>query len=254
MPGLQVKMLQSLFLSALALFIVSCEDPKASDKLKGRTGSQNSVGENSNSSNSDIPQETATQEEAVIQAADCAETTFTPINEGTPATTRGLNYQQKGSVCDGGLALIGAGVRQRLGDRYVLAAYSKTKTCAPNNLINTNEPKYLRLDILANSGANLVSGAIEDALNANLPADADADLLAKIDKVVEAFTIDFETGMVVEMFYQPGNGNIFRMEGKDDQLVDGYDVTKVLWSSFFSDNACCENAKTEILDYCDSNN
>lgn len=252
----------------VSLALLSCTDKKAGSDFSGKT--ESGVAEKSTSpvvseddtldaeatvetKDPEAPLDTPMPGETPSKKEPCSKATVTQLSGGTPNTVRNINFAQKVEVCGEKLSLIGSGIRQRAGDRYVLTAYAKTKTCDPMALINNDEPKYLKIDVLRDTSADLVSEAIGEALLANLPANTDAALRAQIDEVVAAFTLDFTVGLKVDMVHHADFGNSFRMDGKPEKVIPGKEVAKVLWSSFFSDNTCCASAKTEILAYCAQN-
>lgn len=249
----------------LAFVFTGCTDKKAGQGFSGKNESAeaNKTGGNPDAAGATVEQTSPDQQTtpnpeaepqpAASKTGPCAKATVAQVAGGTPVTVRNVASQQKAELCGEKLSLIGSGVRVRAGDRYVLTAYSKTKTCDPQALINTDEPKYLKIDVIRDTSADLVSEAIGEALLANLPPNTDAALRAKIDSVIAAFTIDFTVGLKVDMVYHPDIGNSFRMDGKPEQIIAGKEVAKILWSSFFGDATCCATTKTEILTYCAQN-
>ena len=181
----------------------------------------------------------------------CSSMKAAPSGSASSESSRGTSHPNKMNVCGTPVNLIGTGVRKRLGDRYILSAYSATKTCNFPKLIKANETKYMSIDVTRNTSANLVKSSIEDALADNMPEDADTKLKAQIEQTVEAFNVPFETGQKVEIFYTPEKGNVFRRPGAKDITIPGKEVMNIFWSAYFGDNSCCSNIKAEMTQGCE---
>ncbi|MBN2495710.1 MAG: chalcone isomerase family protein [Deltaproteobacteria bacterium] len=164
----------------------------------------------------------------------------------------GKRYPVQANVEGKTFKLIGAGLREKwFFDVYVMAAYSASGSCKTLDIIQRDEPKYLRLDMLRDVSAEKMASTISESFGEHMPKNA-SDKLKKQRKTFESyFKEECSEGTVLEFVYLPGTGTIMRQNGKRlGPPLDGFDFAKVLWDIYFGADTCCEDLKEGILKTC----
>lgn len=148
--------------------------------------------------------------------------------------------------------LIGAGLREKWWvDVYALGAYSESRSCKISDIINKDEPKYLRMEMLRDVDAEKMSSAISESFSENMPKNASAKLKQQRRQFASYFKTECKEGMRLEFIYLPGTGTICKMNGKRmGPPLDGVEFHRVFWSIYFSKNTCCEDLQEDILKTC----
>lgn len=164
-------------------------------------------------------------------------------------TVEGHSYEPNVTVGGQGVKLIGAGVRQKwFSDVYVMAAYTASGKREPSVMINADEPKYLRLDMLRDVAAEKMATTIGESFDKHMPADASPELKDQRAQFESYFKEDCTKGTVLEFIYVPGTGTIFKQNGKQlGAPLAGQAFSKVLWDIYFGELTCCIALKESIL-------
>jgi hypothetical protein len=150
------------------------------------------------------------------------------------------------------LHLVGAGLREKwFFNVYTLAAYSETKTCNPSALINTDEVKYLRMDMLRDVSAEKMADTIGESFGEHMPKNASAELKKQRKTFESYFKDECKEKTVLEFLYLPGTGVIMSQNKKKlGPPLAGKAFMQVLWDIYFGKDTCCDDLKEEILKSC----
>ena len=167
-------------------------------------------------------------------------------------TLEGKDYEASITVAGRQLKLIGAGLREVYGfNVYTLGAYSEDGDCEEKNIVESEQVKYLRLDILRNIDAEKVARRIAEAFAENMPQDASMTLQKQRDQSFSYFNGRCLKGTVFEFIYIPGKGTIFKQNGKAiGPIIPGKDYHTVFWNVYFGPNTCCSDLKDQLLVEC----
>jgi hypothetical protein len=150
------------------------------------------------------------------------------------------------------LKFIGAGLREKwMFDVYAFGAYTESGKCDAKSLINTDEVKYIRLEMLRDVGAEKMANTIGDSFDKNMPAGATAELKGQRKTFQSYFKDEAKEGQKLEFIYVPGTGMTLKQNGKVmGPPLPGADFAKVFWSIYFSDNCADEDLKEQVLEMC----
>jgi len=167
-------------------------------------------------------------------------------------TVEGNSYPKTVTIEGKQLKLIGAGLREKYWfDVYTMGAYSESGKCATSAIINTDEVKYLRLDMLRDVEAEKMVSSIDESFGNNMPKNASAELKKQRKTFASYFKTECKEKTVIEFTYVPGTGVIMKQNGKKlGPPLTGQAFMKVFWSLYFSKNTCCDDLKEQILKHC----
>jgi hypothetical protein len=167
-------------------------------------------------------------------------------------TVEGNTYDEAITLKGQQLKLIGAGLREIYGlNVYTLGAYSQTGGCNAKEIVEKEEIKYIRLDILRNIDSEKVARRIDEAFGESMPPNASAALLKQRDQSFSYFKGRCTKGTVFEFIYIPGTGTIFKQNGKIiGPTIAGKEYHTVFWNVYFGPNTCCAELKDELLVKC----
>lgn len=167
-------------------------------------------------------------------------------------TVEGNAYEETLTIKGHRLKLIGAGLREVYGlNVYTLGAYSESGGCESKQVVESEEVKYLRLDIIRNIDSDKVVARINEAFGESMPANPSPKLLKQRDQSFSYFKGRCLRGTVFEFIYLPGTGTIFKQNGKTmGPTIPGKEFHTVFWNVYFGPNTCCEELKAELLLKC----
>ncbi len=169
-----------------------------------------------------------------------------------PVTVSGHTYAVTLPSGQTTLKLIGAGLRKKwFVDVYVLAAYTESGRCSPQTIIDAEEPKYLRIDMLRDVSAEKMASTIGEAFAAHMPADARPELKAQRDAFLASLREKLTTGTALDFTYVPGQGTVVRQNGRQlGETLVGPAFAHVLWDIYLGPESCCKGTKEQILRSC----
>ena len=167
-------------------------------------------------------------------------------------TVEGKAFAARVTVEGKDLKLLGAGLREKwFFNVYAMGAYSESGNCDPKAIIDADEVKYLRLEMLRDVGAEKMSTTIGESFKKAMPKDASADLSTQRTTFMSYFKDECTKGTVIEFTYVPGIGTMLKQNGKTlGAPLAGPDFAKVLWRIYFAEDTCCESLKDGILATC----
>jgi hypothetical protein len=167
-------------------------------------------------------------------------------------TVEGNNYPSTLSIEGKDLKLIGAGLREKwFFDVYSMGAYSETGSCDTEAIIQNDEVKYLRLDMLRDVSAEKMSNTIGESFEEHMPKNASAELKAQHKTFMGYFKDECKKKTVIEFTYVPGTGTHLKQNGKEmGPVLAGADFARVLWDIYFGEDTCCSGLKDDILESC----
>ncbi|MDA8140516.1 MAG: chalcone isomerase family protein [Desulfobacteraceae bacterium] len=167
-------------------------------------------------------------------------------------TVEGNSYEDSVTIKGHELKLIGAGLREIYGfNVYTLGAYSETGGCEDQEIIDKEEVKYLRLNILRNIDSEKVVRRINEAFNDSLPPNVSPNLLKHRDQSFSYFKGRCLKGTVFEFIYIPGTGTIFKQNGKImGPTIPGKEYHTAFWNVYFGKKTCCSELKDQLLVKC----
>jgi hypothetical protein len=165
---------------------------------------------------------------------------------------KGHDYPPSAAIEGHELHLLGAGVRNKwMFDVYVLAAYTESGSCKPADIINRDEAKYLRLDMLRDVSADKMASTIGESFAEHMPKDASPELRAQHKAFLAYFKDELTKGTVLEFLYIPGSGTHIKQNGKKlGDTLSGPEFARVLWDIYFGADTCCGKLKGQVLDGC----
>ena len=174
------------------------------------------------------------------------------IAAAQPLTVEGRSYDDSIVVAGKTLHRLGAGVREKwLFNVYVMAAYSESSRCDAAAIINADEVKYLRIDVLRDVPADRMAAAIGGAIGEHMPRDASAELTGQRRAFESYFKDRCANGTTIEFTYVPGSGTSVTQAGRPlGPPLAGRAFMTVLWDAYFGANSCCAALKTQILKGC----
>jgi hypothetical protein len=166
-----------------------------------------------------------------------------------PLTIEGKTYENPVTVEGHSFKLVGGGIREKwFFNVYALAAYSESGTCSAAALVNNDEPKYLRLDMLRNVSAEKMSSTIGGSFDEHMPKESSPELRAQRATFQGYFKEECSKGSVLEFVYLPGTGTILRQNGKQlGAPIPGPMFAHVLWDIYFGEETCCAPLKKAVL-------
>ena len=164
-------------------------------------------------------------------------------------TVEGKSYAPTTTIEGQTLKLVGAGLRQKwFVDVYVLAAYSASGAVDPATLVDADEPKYLRIDMLRNVSAEKMASTIGGSFEEHMPKNPSPELKAQRAAFQNYFKDECTKGSVLEFIYVPGTGTILKQNGKQlGAPLAGKSFARVLWDIYFGTDTCCESLKKGVL-------
>jgi hypothetical protein len=167
-------------------------------------------------------------------------------------TVEGKNYPATVTIEGKTLKLVGAGLRKKwLVQVYAMGAYSESGKCDPKALVNTDEAKYMRLDMLRDVSAEKMANTIGDSFDEHMPKNASAQLKQQNVTFRSYFKDECTEGTVLEFTYLPGTGTVLKQNGKQlGQPLAGPEFAHVLWDIYFGEDTCCSGLKDDILESC----
>lgn len=171
------------------------------------------------------------------------------ISSADALTVEGINYESQVTVEGQALKLVGAGLRHKfMFDVYTMGAYSASGTCSASALVNNDEPKYLRLNLLRDVAAEKMAATIGAGFDEHMPKDAPAELKAQRQEFQGYFKNDCTKGSVLEFVYLPGTGTILKQNGRRlGNPIPGSLFAKLLWEIYFGTPSCCDALKASVL-------
>lgn len=167
-------------------------------------------------------------------------------------TVEGKTFPDTVTVEGKTLKLVGAGLREKwFVDVYAMGAYSESGGCDSSAIVNADEPKHLRLEMLRNVSAEKMGDTIGGSFRDHMPAGASDKLKQQSDTFQGYFKEECSKGSVLEFTYIPGTGTHLKQNGKSlGPVLDGPDFMKVLWDIYFGGKTCCKDLKKQILGTC----
>jgi hypothetical protein len=170
-------------------------------------------------------------------------------------TVEGNSYPATVTIEGKTLKLIGAGLREKWWvDVYTMGVYTESGSCAASDMINRDEPKYLRLDMKRDVSAEKMSSTIGESFGDHMPKNASAELRQQRKTFESYFKAECTEGTRLEFFYQPGVGTSLKQNGKEmGPPLTGADFAKVLWDIYFGEESCCDDLKQQVLKTCKGN-
>lgn len=168
------------------------------------------------------------------------------------ATVGGRTFATTVRVEGRPLKLIGAGIRERwMIDVYAFGAYSESGACEADAIVDAEEVKYLRLDMLRDVGAERIASSIGESLDESMPEDASAELRRQRRIFLGYFEDEATEGTVFEFSYVPGTGTILKQDGEElGPPLGGSAFSRLLWSVYFGERTCCEDLREQVLGMC----
>jgi hypothetical protein len=172
--------------------------------------------------------------------------------EALALTVEGKEFESSVNVDGKSLKLIGAGLREKgWMDVYVLGAYTESGSCRPANVIKDEEVKYLRFQMLRDVKGSKMASTIGKAFDDAIPDDADPSLRSQRDEFKSYFKETVRKNQTMEFIYAPGQGVVFRQDGKQlGAPLKGKPFQEVLWSIYFGPQTCCRELRDSILAEC----
>ncbi len=167
-------------------------------------------------------------------------------------TVEGSNYPATVTVEGKTFKLIGAGLREKWWvDVYTMGAYTESGSCKTSDIINKDEPKYLRLDMKRDVSAEKMSSTIGESFADHMPKGASAKLKQQRRTFEKYFKSECTEGTKLEFIYLPGTGTILKQNGKRmGPPLEGVEFHRVLWDIYFGKETCCDDLKEAILEKC----
>jgi hypothetical protein len=172
--------------------------------------------------------------------------------EALALTVEGKEFEPSVNVNGKTLKLVGAGLRKKgWMDLYVLGAYTESGSCRPTNVIQDDEAKYLRFQMLRDVKGSKMASTIGKAFDDAIPNDADPSLRSQRDVFKSYFKETVRKNQTMEFTYVPSQGVVFRQDGKQlGAPLEGKPFQEVLWSIYFGPKACCRELRDSILAEC----
>lgn len=167
-------------------------------------------------------------------------------------TVEGKEFGPTTTVSGKTLELVGAGLRKKaIFDVYALGAYTESGKCDPKNIIEDDEVKYLRIEMLRNVKAKTMASTIGDAFNDAIPPDADPKLKSQSETFQGYFKDKARKNQVIDFTYAPGVGVTIRQDGTQlGPPLTGKEFQEVFWSIYFGSKTCCSDLKQQLLGSC----
>jgi len=175
-----------------------------------------------------------------------------PSGFASGLTVEGKNYPATVTKQGKNLKLIGAGLREKwFFDVYAMGAYSESKACAVVDIVNKDEAKMLRLDLLRDVSAEKMATTIGESFEEHMPKNASPELKKQRKTFASYFKKECTEGTVLEFIYVPGQGTFLFQDGKEmGPVMKGKDFHVVLWDIYFGKETCCDDLKEDILKTC----
>ena len=171
---------------------------------------------------------------------------------GQALTVEGKTYEDTLSTGGKTLYRLGAGLREKwMLDVYVMAAYSESGKCDPTTIIESDEAKVLRLDMLRDVSAEKMAATIGGAFVEHMPKYASPELAAQRKTFESYFKSECTKGTTLEFTYLPGIGTTLKQNGAAlGPPLTGRAFMTVLWDIYFGKASCCEDLRDQILKGC----
>ena len=171
---------------------------------------------------------------------------------GLAVTVEGKHYARTVTIEGKTLKLIGAGLREKwFFDVYTMGAYTESGRCDIKSLIEADEPKYLRIDMLRDVSAEKMGSSLAESFGKHLPSNATAELKQQVKTFRGYFKDECSEGTVIEMYYIPGKGTMIKQNGlRLGPPMTGVVFQQVLFDIYFAKDTCCDGLKEMILKSC----
>lgn len=167
-------------------------------------------------------------------------------------TVEGKSFEPTRAVHGTTLELVGAGLREKgLIDVYVLGAYTESGSCNRKRIIEDEEVKYLRFEMLRSVKGSKMASTIGDAFDEAIPEGADSELQRQRETFKGYFKQTVAKDQVMEFTYVPGAGVVIVQDGKElGPPLSGKRFQEVLWSIYFGSRTCCTELRQQLLESC----
>ncbi len=166
----------------------------------------------------------------------------------------GRTYPSTIQVAGKTLNLLGGGYREATFlkiDVYRGVFYAQTKGCDFDRMVQADEVKLLRMDFVRDVGAEKQSEAMQDNFKNTVPANASADLKARVKRFLEVFDKDVNEGDDIAVSYVPGEGTSVRVNKKKrGPTIKGHDFMVVMWKIWFGKPTCCPHLMEALAASC----
>ena len=175
-----------------------------------------------------------------------------PSGFASGLSIEGSNYPATITKQGKDLKLLGVGLREKwFFDVYTMGAYSESKSCKASDIVNKDEPKYLRLDMKRDVSAEKMASTIGEAFTEHMPKNASAELKKQRKTFESYFKTECTEGTVLEFFYIPGQGTFLYQNSKEmGPALKGKEFAQVFWDIYFGKETCCDDLKESILKTC----
>jgi hypothetical protein len=167
-------------------------------------------------------------------------------------TVEGKKFEPTTTVSGKRLELIGAGLRRKaFFDVYALAAYTESGTCDTTKIIQNEEVKYLRIEMLRSVKAKTMASAIGDSFNDAIPPNADPKLESQSETFKSYFENSADKNQVIDFTYVPEVGVTIRQDGRQlGPPLTGKEFQEVFWSIYFGSKTSLTELREQILQSC----
>lgn len=183
-----------------------------------------------------------------IAAAFVASSVLLAPTTVTAKTVAGVTFAATSRPGTAQVKLIGAGLRSKwMVKVYAMAAYSKSGKRSAQDLINTDEPKFIWIRMLRTIGGNKMRSAIDDGLADNVPSATRKSIAGNIAKLKRAFPDSIKEGLDIGFVYEPGTGTTLRFAHHDAVTLKGKDTMSALWAIWFGKDPADDDLKDGIL-------
>lgn len=154
-------------------------------------------------------------------------------------------------LSEGGHALVlnGAGLRTKFVVKvYVAALYATTKSSDAAVLVNSTEPRRIRLQLLRDVDSKSLDDALQEGLRDNTPKQELAALKEPTDRLsrMMADIGTARTGDVVDLDFD-GHGVTLTGNGKQRGRIDSPDFARALLRVWLGDNPAQTSLKKALL-------
>mgnify|MGYP001382821962 CR=1 FL=1 len=164
----------------------------------------------------------------------------------------GKNYSATVTKQGKSMKLIGVGLREKwFFDVYTMGSYSESRSCQIADIVNKDEAKYLRLDLLRDVSAEKMANTIGESFGEHMPKNASPELKKQRKTFESYFKKECTEGTVLEFVYIPGQGTFLYQNGAEmGAVLKGKEFHAVLWDIYFGKETCCEDLKESIMKTC----
>lgn len=162
----------------------------------------------------------------------------------------GVKFDDKVDVAGVPLVLNGAGLRTKVMLKiYVVGLYVPARTTSADAVINSSQPRRVRLVLKRSLGAGTIWDAFDEGIQANSSPAELAALKPKLDQIEKQFQEigDVAEGDAIDIHFTADGATIVHYKGQPKGSIPGTDLQRALLKIWLGAKPVQEDVKEALL-------